>query len=316
MAGNTRGAYLQMRKDFYKKYQGKIIPTVQNFENTRRSRLTLAIVISSILFIIATVILIMAFTSNHVHSKDMEGLVKLAIFIYVLALTAWKIIKKKFENSVKEKIMPVVCDCFGDMTWSHGKYVDGGLLFTMSCVIPKYTSESYDDIFQGVFKGVNIDIAESYYVRGTGKNRRTVFDGVIVKLDMNKFFTSHTVIKPNGLIKAPPSSDLHHTNLEDVEFNKKYDVYTDDDVDARYLITPSFMERLKSVKMAFRASSVSCAFYEKYLIIALPTKKDLFSLCSLIKPMDDRVQYFQMYNEIESIIKLIDHFKLDQKLGL
>ena len=99
-------------------------------------------------------------------------------------------------------------------------------------------------------------------------------------------------------------------------FEKNFDVFTNDEVDARYLITPTFMERIKNLELAFKADKIKCAFYNKWLIIALSTKKDLFSICSLTKPICDNNQYFQMYEEIESIIKLIDYFKLDQKIGL
>ena len=211
--------------------------------------------------------------------------------------------------------MPTVCSCFGNMKWTCEKY-SGGKVFSSSCVIPEYESEEYDDIFYGSYKDVGIEIVEPEYDVGSGKNRRTVFDGVIIKLNMNKNFTSHTVVKPNSLMHISPNSELHHTELEDPEFNKKFDVYTNDDVDARYLLTPTFMERLKKMKTAFSASSVSCAFYGDLLIIAMPTNKDIFSICSLIKPVDDNRQYFRMYEEIVSIIKLIDHFKLNQKIGL
>ena len=76
------------------------------------------------------------------------------------------------------------------------------------------------------------------------------------------------------------------------------------------------MERLKNMRVAFAASGVQCAFYGKYLLIGLKTNKDLFSLCSLVKPVNDAKQFFTMYEEIISIIKLIDHFKLDRKIGL
>ncbi len=80
--------------------------------------------------------------------------------------------------------------------------------------------------------------------------------------------------------------------------------------------TPAFMERLKNMKTAVSASHVSCAFYKNFLIIALSTTKDIFPICSLIKPIDDRKQYIQMYDEILSVIKLIAHFKLNEKTGL
>ena len=88
---------------------------------------------------------------------------------------------------------------------------------------------------------------------------------------MNKQFKSHTVIKPNTLINTSPAPNLRHTQFEDVQFNKKFDVYTNDEIDARVLITPAFMERLKNMKVAFGSSGVSCAFYQKNLIIALKT---------------------------------------------
>ena len=58
------------------------------------------------------------------------------------------------------------------------------------------------------------------------------------------------------------------------------------------------------------------AFYDKYLLVGLHTSKDLFSICSLKEPVNDGKQFFTMFEEILSIIKLIDHFKLNQKIGL
>ena len=133
---------------------------------------------------------------------------------------------------------------------------------------------------------------------------------------MNKKFNSHTVIKPNMLGRFLANSELKHTVLEDTEFEKKYDVLTNNEVEARYLLTPSFMERLKNIQMSFMAYSTECAFYQDKLIIAIDNLQDKFHVGSIWKPLTDERQYFQMYEEIESIIKLIDHFKLDQKIGL
>lgn len=308
-------SYSQMRKEFYEKYVGNIVPAVQKYENLRKIKLVLAIIISSIFMVSGAFVLYSIFTTGGFTNRENSELLKAAIFLFSMSFVVWWWFKKSFENKVKKQIMPIVCGCFGDMQWSCDQY-EGGEVFSASGAVPSFTSEQYDDIFWGTFKDVNIEIVEPKYTVGSGKHRRTVFDGVIVKLAMNKNFTSHTVIKPNSLIKMSPLKALRHTELEDVEFNKKFDVYTNDEIDARYLITPSFMERLKNIKTAFKASSVSCAFYGDLLIIALPTNKDIFSICSLIKKVDDSKQFFQMYEEIISIVKLIDYFKLDQKIGL
>lgn len=310
-------SYSQMRKEFYDKYQKEIVPFVTKFDNHRKKQLIFAI-IGSTFFSVLGLLFLIPLTGRNVDLYDIKNLSQIAVFMFIVAWVFWIFIKKRFENSVKEKIMPIVCSCYGNMKWVNGYsegYV-GGEVFSKSCVIPSYTSSYYDDIFTGTYKDVAFEIVESHFIRGSGKSQTTVFKGVVVKLAMNKNFTSHTVIKPDSLMHFSPAEDLKHTELEDVLFEKKYDVFTNDEVDARYLITPSFMERLNKVKTAFNANKISCAFYGDLLLIALHSKQDLFSLCSLIKPVDDPKQYYQMYEEIVSIIKLIDHFKLDQKIGL
>jgi len=306
--------YSQMRREFYEKYQRKFVPYLQQFEHERKCKLVLAAVLASIFGILGTLLLSVIFFLES--KKDCDGIVKLAILLYGLAWGSWYSVKKEFESKIKKQIMPQVCKCFGDMRWSEGSYSDTDLFVKAGLIPAAYSGADYDDVFTGSYKDVKIEIVEAEFDVGTGKNRRTVFNGVMVKLDMNKNFSGHTIIKPDGFFHNSPLPELKQTMLEDVQFEKKFDVFTDDEVEARYLLTPSFMERLKNMQTAFKADKISCSFHDKYLIIALHTNKDLFSLCSLVKPVDDSRQYFTMYEEIVSIIKLIDHFKLDQKIGL
>ena len=306
--------YSQIRNEFYEKYRTKIVPRVLCFEKERKTKLVIATIIASILTLIGLIIIFYIFL-NELSGDASESLTKLAFILIGLACGAWYTIKRNFESKIKEKIMPIVCSCFDNLTWSEFLCDDGSIIKD-SGVVPNFTGEDYDDIFTGSHRDVRIKIIESEFEIGSGKNRRTVFKGAIVRLDMNKNFSSHTVIAPDSIFHSAPVNGLRHTILEDTNFEKKYDVYTNDEVDARYLITPSFMERLKAIQTAFKADKFRCAFYKDYLFIALSCDKDLFSLCSLIKPVDDSQQYFQMFEEILSIIKLIDHFKLDQKIGL
>lgn len=309
--------YSQMINEFYQNYKSKIVFVMRQHESERKVKLVLAILASSILFLVASALLYTAFSSLHweILSRRNEGVLEVIIIIYALSYFSWFWIKKDFEHNIKLKIMKTVCECLGNIKWSHDSY-PLGKMFSDSFVVPEFNSQEYDDVFNGYYNDVHLQIVESEYAIESRRNSRIVFDGVIIKIDMNKEFTSHTVIKQDTLLHTSPSSKLHKTELEDIEFNKKFDVFTNDDVDARYLITPSFMERLKNMKTAFKAKGMTCAFYKTYLIVALSTKRDLFSICSLVKPLDDEKQFFTMFEEILSIMQLIDHFKLNQKIGL
>ena len=301
--------YSQMRKEFQEAFFKKISPGLSKYESERLRQFgyTRAVKIAALIIILVLVFL----------TKQID--IGLILFICCIAGAVCFGLKKKFENEIKQKIMPYVCKCLGDLKWKYAQCPFEQLL-CKSGIIDRYNRVSYDDSFTGIYKDINYEICETsfYYKTGTGKNSstRTVFKGVMIKLDMNKSFTGNTVIRPDTLKHASPAANLKHTTLEDVVFEKKFDVFTDDEVEARYLITPSFMERLNNMKTAFSADRVSCAFYDKYLLVGLHTSKDLFSICSLKEPVNDGKQFFTMFEEILSIIKLIDHFKLNQKIGL
>ena len=323
--------YTQMRNEFQNKLFTQIFPKIRHFEEERKSKKLLAIVATIILLILGIAFVTIAF--NNIETEFTFKMCWLiAGFSFTGALSAIPFIKKKFENKIKDEIMPVVCSCFDGITWQQG-YADtteetlenlDKVIFD-SRLIEESNKIELDDKFLGCHNDVKYEITEGKFsiVEGCGKSRReyTVFDGVIVKLEMNKNFTGNTIIDERGFSQILKyidfdKSDLTKTTMEDIEFNKKYNVYTDDEVEARYLITPSFMQRLKNMKVAFSADKVRCAFYKEYLLIGLFTSKDLFSICSLFEPIDDPKQFFTMYEEIVSIIKLIDHFKLDQKIGM
>ena len=110
---------------------------------------------------------------------------------------------------------------------------------------------------------------------------------------------------------------MSNMQLEDPEFNKKYDAYTQDQVEGRYLITPTFMERFKNLHTSFGTNKAKCAFFDNKIMFALSTKKNLFELAggifsSLKNPKQTKI----FYEEISAIYDLIDYFKLDEKTGL
>jgi hypothetical protein len=276
------------------------------------------------------------FSGNGVIKIDSDYFV-----LFVIPAIVHGVITANINLKIKKEIMPSVCECIGNLNWSQGSYKNNEILSQAKIISNDYYSIGIDDVVQGSYKDVQIDMVEGRYYKGQNerkerigthgtediirnvvlkalkfKKRKTLFSGVFIVLNMNKNFKGHTVIKPDKLIKNPPSPELKLTTLEDVTFEKKYDVFTDDEIEARYLITTSFMSRLNDLKVAFEAKEVSCAFYKGDLIIAFNGMKDLFSVFSLSKPTDDSKQYVQMFEEFLSIIKIIDHFKLNEKIGL
>ncbi len=117
-------------------------------------------------------------------------------------------------------------------------------------------------------------------------------------------------------IILPKKNKMQKVKLEDWDFDKRFDVLSTSQVEARYLITPSFMERLKSLETAFGAKNLKCSFFEYNIMFAISTRKDLFEFGSLYHSIKNSKAVEEVYNQIKSIQDMIKHFKLDEKTRL
>ncbi len=303
--------YIEIKKEFVNKYTTAILPVLRENEEERKKKRKLVLIIR----ILSIIVMIL----NILFLSPVSGFEELVKFINAIAfavlLSCGYVVKKHFENKIKEKIMPAVCSCFGDLKWSCGIFLSSPVI-KESRLIPHYTSSSFDDVFNGSWKDVSFEIIEAHYTRRSDKHDVTVFKGVIIRLSMNKAFSAHTVITADSLLHSSPAQNLKHTELEDVVFEKKFDVFTNDPIEARYLITPSFMERINNISEVFKLKLYSISFFQNNLFIAFKSSKDLFSLAALNGSLLDTGEIATLFDEIISIYKLIDYFKLNQKTGL
>ena len=239
-------------------------------------------------------------------------LIVLPICIYI---PLWQYCKKKLENKVKNNMMPILMNAVPNFEWTLSPVISKEDIIKTD-LIPylKNADCDIDDNFKGIYRGVDVLVSEQEYNVGSGKNRRTIYQGAIIKIHMNKKFEGLTLIRPRGIKKN--QYKLEEVKLEDVEFSKKYQVFSDNQIEARYLITTSFMERFQNIKTAYSASEIYAAFSDKYIFIAPRCYKDLFSLAHLSKTLIDEEQYDVLFKEFASILALVDYFKLDKNLGL
>ncbi len=144
------------------------------------------------------------------------------------------------------------------------------------------------------------------------------FRGVLVEFEMNKNFEGHTFILERAVTSSTIKFDqakFEEVKLEDAEFCEKYIVYSDNQVEARYVLTTAFIERFKNMKTAFKAKFIRAAFKDGKITIAIDAGRDLFQMASLDKDTDSNT-FTELFDEILSVLELINVLKLNQKIGL
>lgn len=112
------------------------------------------------------------------------------------------------------------------------------------------------------------------------------------------------------------SPKYEEVKLEDSVFAKRFKVYSPDQVEARYLVTTAFMERLANLNTVFGTDKTKCSFYDDRIMFAIHTKRDLFELGSLFTSFKTPKQIETFLKEIEAVTNMIDYFKLDEKTKL
>lgn len=113
----------------------------------------------------------------------------------------------------------------------------------------------------------------------------TIFKGLFISADFHKDFRGKTFVRADvaektfGLIgrflQKPIWSSLQLIELEDPEFEKQFVVRGSDQVEARYLLSPSIMQRMTAMKQRF-AANIEFSFVNSRMFIAIETKKDFF----------------------------------------
>ena len=143
--------------------------------------------------------------------------------------------------------------------------------------------------------------------------------GVAVTCKIPKHFKGKTFLYENAptnrKLILKDRTGMEKVNIEDVNFNKMYTVLSTDQVEARYLLTTTFIERFQNIKTAFNAKYIRAEFKNGELILFIGVNKDMFAMGNIAKQTTYKT-FFELFEEIYSILSLIEHLKLNQNIGL
>jgi hypothetical protein len=146
---------------------------------------------------------------------------------------------------------------------------------------------------------------------GRGRTRTTwvtVFRGQCLVVHFPKPFTGVTkVFRDGGLFNAfmKLANREPKVRLEDPVFEKAFEVFSTDQVEARYLLTPDFMERLLALERTFAGSKLRCAFSGGEMLLCVEGK-NLFEPGDMNRPMADLSRVREILQDFAAVFLLID----------
>ncbi len=197
-------------------------------------------------------------------------------------------------------------------------------------LLPSSDRRKFEDHFAGEQDGCEFELYEAHLEQRRRTKKRTyyvtVFRGVVIRINFPRKVEGITVITRdagwfNGVqsfARGFGSHKLERIGLVDPEFEKAFEVYGNDQVLARYMLTPSFMERLLALETSLNGKKVRAAFDEDSgegeLLIAAETG-NLFEVGSMSKPLTEPGRFNKIVEELGHITGLIDLLVAPAQLG-
>lgn len=225
--------------------------------------------------------------------------------------------RRQYAKEYKIKILPRIISLFGKFVYDVAGCINLEAM-KLSKIMPAYSRHESEDCFRGEYKGANLEFCELKLKqrRKSGKRSQyvTVFRGLAILIDLkHKRFLGHTVIDQNrtkiGQWFEEKTSSLKRANMVDPEFEKLFDVYTNDQVEARWLVDPVMIEKLKGLYEEYKGDKMAAAYYDNKMLALISSKHNHFEPASLETPATDPESILSMKREIGQVLSIID--KLD-----
>ncbi len=247
----------------------------------------------------------------------------------VLASITYRFMTSDYAKDFKAKIITPLIGA-----------IDSNLLYNPDFMISQYLFErsqlfnhsidrySGNDYVKGSIDGVPLEFSDVHaeYQTKDSKGRtqwHTLFRGLFLVAEFNKYFKSKTVILPDqaeknfgsligGWLQSINFSRDDLIRLDDPEFEKVFVVYGNDPIEARYILSYSMMKRILDFQKKI-SHPLFVSFVHNHIHIGIGTKKDLFEPAIFTSLLDFK-QAMEYINTLRYTIGLVEELKLNEKL--
>ncbi len=183
-------------------------------------------------------------------------------------------------------------------------------------VVPGWDRSKFEDLLTGKRGPVDFELFEAHLEErrtttdSKGRTRTTwvtVFKGQCLRFDFHKTFYGRTLVTRDAgfFNRFGGGKGMQRAALEDPRFEKIFEVYTTDQVESRYLLTPDLMQKLVDLEDTFKGGKLKTAFDGGEMLITVQGG-NLFEPGSMFKPLDSADRVRELLNDFAAVFGLID----------
>ncbi|MEO1127275.1 MAG: DUF3137 domain-containing protein [Cyanobacteria bacterium J06639_16] len=305
---------------FKRHYEQELLAGLEDLEAQRRSMVSRGVLYVLIFFIV--IILISILTLSIPFQIFVGGVVLLFQFEALL----YRPYRKNLKEKVIYKILKFI-DPNDNFSYSHhslGRPNKRAFIESRLFGDEELKDFSEEDCVEGQWGETRLYFSETKAERkGGDEQSRIIFHGLFFQANFNKSFQGRTVVVPDTaenffgpLGRALQYWNKRHANelikLEDPEFERLFAVYGTDQIEARYVLSTSLMQRLVDLQHKI-GKDIRIAFVNNSVYIAIPYEEDLFEppIFTSILTFQPILEYFQT---LQMMIGIVEDLNLNRRI--
>lgn len=315
-------------------YQSELMPDLIHLEKLRKTakRKLVPFVIVAVLFNLACLVLIVKMGLK-------LNLMVIALLIGAVPVFAWyakyfKGYKDRFKAAIIPKIAAFIDPA---LTYQKDGKVPRDEFINSRLFTQRPDRYSGDDLVSGTLGRTAIRFCEIHADRvekvrdpseGSASSRRTrtnvhpIFDGLFFVADFNKAFRTTTIVLPDkaekllgGMGQALQKLNIQNgelIKLEDPEFERLFVVYGQDQVEARYILSTSLMQRITAYQIRAQ-KKIRLSFSGSKLYVAIAFDRELLEP-ALKDSLIDFSRIKEYYDDMKLAVDIVEALNLNTRI--
>ena len=294
----------------------KLAPTLQVLENKRKELLrkgrSEGLIYAAIFLVVGVIALLI------LKLEGIFGPIVIVVISVIIFITCINNKSKIFSSFYKEEVVDEIIHAFcPNATYSTNSGV-GEELFRNSRLFTSPDRYHAEDLIEGCLDKTSFICSEVHAEERRARSTKNgvqyywedIFKGFLFIADFHKEFQGETTVLRDSFFKIKMGAS--RVKMENPDFEKVFDVFSTNQIEARYLITPSMMERMLKLDSNFK-KGITISFRNSTILVAIPDSKNRFE-ADVWSSLSDMSILKSDFAVLQSLLEIVDELNLNTRI--
>lgn len=294
----------------------KLAPTLQVLENKRKELLrkgrSEGLIYAAIFLVVGVIALLI------LKLEGSFGPIVIVVVSVIIFITCINNKSKIFSFFYKEEVVDEIIHAFcPNATYSPNNGVSEDL-FRNSGLFTSPNRYHAEDLIEGCLDKTSFICSEVHAEERRARSTKNgvqyywedIFKGFLFIADFHKEFQGETTVLRDSFFKIKMGAS--RVKMENPDFEKVFDVFSTNQIEARYLITPSMMERMLKLDSNFK-KGITISFRDSTILVAIPDSKNRFE-ADVWSSLSDMSILKSDFAVLQSLLDIVDELNLNTRI--